>query len=303
MSTLSLSQWCAARLGSPIARVLWQAGHLSQVVAVALEDNRKIVVKTRVWQDRLAACSGIQLAVTACGFPAPRVLVASERVGGDAVSAEELVEGGDQLPPDDRAAAAYAALLGRLVALTSRVPAVSRLQPSPPWVGWDHQGANLWPARDTPGPALDDHSGPAWVDDAGAAARTLLAQIRLPLTLGHADWESQNLRWTGRDPHIVHDWDSLVAQPEPAIVGAAAAVWPAGSPGRHAATVEESAAFLDAYRSATGTDWDRRTHQIAWAAGLWLRAFNAKKDAADGGGIQLDLLASEIGKRRRFAGL
>lgn len=31
---------------------------------------------------------------------------------------------------------------------------------------------------------------------------------------------------------------------------------------------------------------------MAWAAGLWVRAFNAKKDAADGGGPQLTLLGS-----------
>lgn len=74
--------------------------------------------------------------------------------------------------------------------------------------------------------------------------------------LGHGDWERQNLRWDGRTALVVHDWDSLVTQPEPAVVGAAAAVWPAGAEGRHAATVEESAAFLAAYQGTAATTWD-----------------------------------------------
>jgi hypothetical protein len=70
-------------------------------------------------------------------------------------------------------------------------------------------------------------------------------------------------------------------------------VWPAGLDGRTTATVEESAAFIAAYQSAVGVGWDDSTQQIAWADGLWVRAFNAKKDAADGGGLQLDLLAAD----------
>jgi hypothetical protein len=40
-----------------------------------------------------------------------------------------------------------------------------------------------------------------------------------------------------------------------------------------------------------------------WAAGLWVRLFNAKKDEADGGGPQLDRLADEIGDRLALAAL
>ncbi len=101
----------------------------------------------------------------------------------------------------------------------------------------------------------------------------------------------------------MHDWDSLIAQPEPAVVGAAAAVWPAGAGSRHAATVQESEAFLDAYQHAAGRTWKNRDRRLAWASGLWLRTYNAKKDAADGGGPQLDLLANEVDQRRRLAGL
>jgi hypothetical protein len=38
------------------------------------------------------------------------------------------------------------------------------------------------------------------------------------------DWESQNIRWSGARSLAVHDWGSVIAQPETAIVGLAAAV-------------------------------------------------------------------------------
>ena len=72
---------------------------------------------------------------------------------------------------------------------------------------------------------------------------------------GHADWESQNLRWAGERPLAVHDWDSAVAQPE------------------------------------------------AVVAGLWVRAFNAKKQRLGGGGPQLDRLAGEAPERAARAGI
>ncbi|MGY1608761.1 hypothetical protein [Geodermatophilus sp. SYSU D00700] len=51
----------------------------------------------------------------------------------------------------------------------------------------------------------------------------------------------------------VHDWDSMIAQPEIAVVGLAFAVWAArGNPGE-ASTVEQSTAFLNAYQRAIDT--------------------------------------------------
>jgi len=120
--------------------------------------------------------------------------------------------------------------------------------------------------------------------------------------IGHGDWESQNIRWTAQErPLAVHDWDSVIAQPETAIVGLAAAVWPAGGGDQDAATVGQSADFIDSYQAAAGKRWTQRAVQDAWAAGLWVRLFNAKKDA--GAGPQLDGLAGEIAERLSLAAL
>jgi aminoglycoside phosphotransferase (APT) family kinase protein len=142
------------------------------------------------------------------------------------------------------------------------------------------------------------------VDDAARRLRERLSASAAPVRIGHGDWESQNIRWSddGR-PLVVDDWDSVIAQPETAIVGLAAAVWPAaGAPGE-AATVAQSAEFLASYQQAAGRQWAEREVQDAWAAGLWVRLFNAKKDEAAGGGPQLDRLAGEIGDRLALAAL
>jgi Ser/Thr protein kinase RdoA (MazF antagonist) len=155
----------------------------------------------------------------------------------------------------------------------------------------------LWPDRDDRGRDLSTTPGPTWVDDAARSVRERLCALAAPARIGHGDWESQNISWTDGRPLAVHDWDSVIAQPEAAVVGLAAAVWPAaGAPGE-AATVEQTEDFIVAYQRAAGRQWTEPEIQDAWAAGLWVRLFNAKKDATDGGGPQLDRLVGEVGGR------
>ena len=95
----------------------------------------------------------------------------------------------------------------------------------------------------------------------------------------------------------------VVAQPEAAIVGLAAAVWPAGGGASHAAAVAQSADFIASYQAAAGCQWSEADVQAAWAAGLWVRLFNAKKDAAFGDFPELGQLAGEIDERLSLAAL
>ena len=70
-----------------------------------------------------------------------------------------------------------------------------------------------------------------------------------------------------------------------------------------AASVTQSAEFIAAYQRAAGRQWTEQEVQDSWAAGLWVRAFDAKQDAAQGGGPLLGRLAGEIGDRLILAGL
>jgi hypothetical protein len=140
------------------------------------------------------------------------------------------------------------------------------------------------------------------LEEVGQRVRRRLAQCQQPPVVGHADWEEPNLRWLNRRLHVVRDRDSVVNRPEAAIAGVAAAVCPAfGGPGT--ATVEESEAFLQAYEEMRGQPWSVDEWQIGWAAGLWIRAYNAKKATLEGNsGALLERLASEATERLCLAG-
>ena len=297
-----LAEWCDRYLGARPARVLFRAGHLSEVTGAELADGRQVVVKTRPADPRIPGCAAVQQHLARAGFPCPAPLTAPVQVDGLTVTAEVLVPGGGQLAAEG-AAVSYAALLALLITSAPGPADVPPLAPSPPWTAWDHPGARLWPDRDDQGRDLNGVPGPAWVDDAAARVRERLNASSAPARVGHGDWESQNIRWSEGRPLAVHDWDSVIAQPETAIVGLASAVWPAAGAPDEAATVAQSEEFIACYQRAARRRWTEHEVEDAWAAGLWVRLFNAKKDAADGGGPQLDRLASEIGDRLTLAAL
>ncbi len=297
-----ISDWCASSLGAWPARVSFRSGHLAQVVGVELADGRSAVIKIRPFEPRIEGCVAVQAHLARAGFPCPAPLAGPTLVRGLAVTAETLIDGGSQLRPE-RGAAPFAALLARLITSAPGAGRVPVLAPSPPWTAWDHPGPRLWPDHDDQGRDLNLVPGPDWVDAAARRVRRRLRACPAPPRVGHGDWESQNLRWVAGQALAVHDWDSVIAQPEVAIVGLASAIWPATGGPADAATVEQSADFIAAYQAAAGTRWHDRQEQDAWAAGLWVRLFNAKKDAAAGGGAQLDRLAGEIADRLWMAAL
>jgi len=297
-----LSAWCRSHLGAVPVRVLFRRQHLSEVVAVELADKRQVVVKPRPFDQRIAGCVAVQGALAQAGFPCPAPLAGSVHVDGLAVTAETFIPGSGHHATADRAEP-MAMLLARLISTAPAVTAVPSLAPAPPWTGWDHPGSRLWPERDDEGRDLNQVTGPAWVDQAARLVRQQLCRCDAPARIGHGDWESQNIQWLNGEPLAVHDWDSVIAQPELAIVGLAAAVWPATGGPCEAASVVQTAGFLTAYQAAAGATWSPGQIQLAWAAGLWVRLFNAKKDAARGGGPQLDRLGAEIDQRLDCVGL
>lgn len=111
------------------------------------------------------------------------------------------------------------------------------------------------------------------------------------------------MRWTGADPFVVHDWDSVIAQPEAAIVGLAAAVWPREAKPDQTASVAQTDDFITSYQLIAGREWDASEVRDAWAAGLWVRLFDAKQEVGEGGGPQLDRLAGDVDERLDRAAL
>lgn len=298
-----VGRWIVGSLAADPVSVVFEAGHLSRVRGVRLSDGRTVVVKVRPFESRLFGCSAVQARLAGCGFACPAPVAGPDRVRAWAISAEAYLPGGEQLATSV-GAGPFAALLARLVAAATGAVDAASLRPAPPWCAWDHDGQELWPDRDDQGRDLNRIDGPAWLDASARAVRGLLLRADLGATrIGHGDFESQNIRWAGHAPLAVHDWDSVIAQPEIAIAGLASAVWAARGKEGQSADIGQSEAFLDAYQDAAGLQWSAPQTRLAWAAGLWVRLFNAKKDAAIGGGAQLDRLADELDERMDRAGL
>jgi hypothetical protein len=297
-----LAGWCVEYLGAPLSQVLFRSGFISQVVGVELSSGLRAVVKVRPFQPRIAECLQVQAALARVGFPCPDQLTGVSLVHGAAVTAETEVGGGSPLPPS-AGAAPFAALLARLIALAPASASIAGLSPSPPWTAWDHPGRRLWPDLDEHGQNLNLVGGPEWVDGAARRVRERLTSTSRPVCIGHGDWASQNIRWGGQEPLVVHDWDSVIAQPEAAIVGLAAAMWPSEEGSDTTATIAQTADFITSYQHQVGREWDREEIRDAWAAGLWDRLTYVKQEAAEGGTVQLHRLSSEIDERLDHAAL
>jgi hypothetical protein len=290
--------WCERHLGSAVVEVLFASGHLSRVVAVRLRDGRAVTLKARPDSPRLTACTAVQRALWRSGFPAPEPILGPIVDRGVAVSAESYVPGGSLSPASDRARR-FAELLARFVTLAPNPDAVGSFEPAPPWTAWGHDRPGIWPEADDRAENLNEYATP-WLDEVGSRVRARLAQFASAghqSVVGHGDWEAQNLRWVDNEALVVHDWDSVICAPEAIIVGLAASVWPCGIEPR-AATVAESASFIDEYQRARGRVWSVDEVEASWAAGLWVYAFNAKKASLDGATW---LLPDEAEARLRLA--
>jgi len=110
--------------------------------------------------------------------------------------------------------------------------------------------------------------------------------------LGHADFEAQNLRWRGQDLWAVHDWDSLAWQPEAALAGAASGAF-ASERTPTLAPIESSEAFLAAYQGIRGRVFTAEEQQAAWAASVWMAAYNVWEGATPVSGDALQAQAAE----------
>jgi hypothetical protein len=298
----ALAVWCQRWLGAPPTAELFEAGYLSTVKGLRLADGREVVVKVRPGMPRLAGCAIVHRALWTAGFPCPAPLVDLQPLDGYAATAEALVLDDGQPPPDSELARLSAAGLARLVELAPDPRSVPSLAPSPSFAGWDHTEPGLWPAPEDRDVDLNAYPEPRWLDRVAAAIRDHLRSYGGDLVIGHGDWHPENLCWHDSQLVAVHDWDSVICQPEPAIAGLAAASFLGIDGPARMANVEDSTAFLDAYQHARGRRWTSGDYAACWAAGLWQRVFDAKTRSLDGDPEQI-LTRQEARARLRLAGL
>ena len=304
-----LASWCRKHLGAVPDKVLYQSTHMSEVYGLRLIDGREVAVKARPDRSgREASCVEVQRFAVLNGFPAAAPITGVTVHGGRVVHAEQWRPGGDLQRGDDPATARlFAAPLARLVDLGEDIEvggkapgAMEPPLPNPEWTRWDHDGPGVWPHI----PYLegyDESRVPEFVVEAGRRVHERLAEIYLPRVLGHADWESQNIRWHGDTLWAVHDWDSIAWLPEAAIAGAASGAF-ASFAEPTLTPIASSEAFLDAYQEARHP-FDDEEIEVAWASSLWLALHNARAEALQGRTpLALNAVASQATERLRLAG-
>ena len=295
-----LPAWCLHHLGAEPAGVLFQAHQVSMVFGLRLAGGTDVVVKARADDGRATSCVAAQARLAERGFPCARPLTPVIGVGSLAVHAEEFRPGGEVLPGDSpEAAARYAELFARLMAELAGLTVAPPL-PNPPWVRWDHDDPGVWPAIGCLD-RRDQSVVPGYVVEAAERTRERILAVRLPCVLGHADFEAQNLRWHGQQVWAVHDWDSLAWQPEAALAGAASGSFASSGPPT-LAPIESSEAFLVAYQDIRGRLFTAVEQQVAWAASLWMAAYNAREEALhDAAPVCRDALRAQAAERLRRA--
>ena len=194
-----------------------------------------------------------------------------------------------------RGAEVFARLMAELAGVTVAPPL-----PNPPWVRWDHADSGVSPAIDFLD-SRDQSVVPAYVVETAERARERLLAAGLPCVLGYADFEAQNLRWQGGEVWAVHDWDSLAWQPEAALAGAASGSFASAGPPT-LAPIESSETFLVAYQDIRGRLFSSVELEIAWAASLWMAAYNAREEALHGDApVGADALRAQEAERLRRA--
>jgi hypothetical protein len=295
-----LPAWCLDHLGGEPAGVLFRMQQVSMVFGLRLAGGRDVVVKARADNGRVTSCVAAQARLAERGFPCARPLTPVAGVGSLAVHAEEFRPGGEVLGGDSpdvavRYAGVFAWLMAELVGVTVAPPL-----PNPPWVRWDHTGSGVWPAIGCLD-RRDQGAVPAYVVETAERTRRRLLAAGLPCVLGFADFEAQNLRWRGQQVWAVHDWDSLAWQPEAALAGAASGSFASSGPPT-LAPIESSEAFLVAYQDIRGRWFTAVELEIAWAASLWMAAYNAREQALhSSAALSGDALRNQAAERLRRA--
>jgi hypothetical protein len=282
----TVDDWCGAHLGARIDRYVFFDSSSGSVHGVVLTDGRAVAVKghrSTVTRGYITAVSGVQAALAASGYPAPRPLTGPVSVGGGHVTAEVMVErsgGVDGHDPGVRAALAGGlakfVVLGRphrdrlaRVAHPLHVPD-GELYPTPHSPRFDF-------AATAP--------GAEWIDGLRARAmRRLRSGSELPNEVVHGDWRIENLSVRAGRLVGVYDWDSVHVATEVSAVATAATTfsvdWTART-GRRFPRGREIDAFVSEYEAARGEIFTTEESDILAAAMVASLAYGARCEHGD----------------------
>ena len=277
--------FCKDELGANVADFLFYESSVGAVCGVSFVDGRRVVVK--VHQDSrsldfLQAVVRIQCYLFSHGYPCTKPLLDPRPLAHGIATTEELVDEGEYLQAfDPWVRRSMALMLARLIQLTRKPEAIPGVQTAS--LDFRLPAGVIWP---TPHSKLFDFeatsTGAEWIDEIARQAQEIKLQGAGQLVLGHTDWGIKHFRYVGKKIRVIYDWDSLVFEKEPIIVGHASwyFTYTEFFGGSRLPTGEETRAFIAEYEVARGKPCTYQEHQTLQAAKVYGLAYSARCEHA-----------------------
>lgn len=288
--------FCVEHLGAGIERYELYAASVGSVHGVRLRDGRRVAVKIHspvgaagpavvggVADRHLEAVRRVQAHLVAHGFPSPEPLLGPTPLAAGTAIVEALLVRG-------RRADAHEPPVRRLTARTlARLVELCRPLLSAPDVGAalsrGPQPTSLWPVpHDRRFDFERTAEGAEWIDRLAAEAHARCRAAPGRLVIGHNDWRVEHLRFEDDRIVAVYDWDSLIVEREPILVGHAAHAFTADwsvEGLRCVPALEECRAFVAEYEDGRGQAFTAPERAAVDAGLVAAAAYGARCEHSD----------------------
>jgi hypothetical protein len=280
-----IDTFCHDELGAHVANYLFYESSVGAVCGVSLVDGRRVVVKVHQSSrslDFLQAVVNVQRYLLNHGYPSTKPLLDPRPLALGIASTEEFVdEGLYRQAYDPTIRRSMAEMLAWLIDLTRIPEAISGVQPAS--LNLRLPAGVIWPA---PHSKLFDFeatkSGAEWIDEIASQAQEIKIHGAGQLVIGHADWGVKHFRFVDKKIRVIYDWDSLVLEKEPIIVGHASCYFTYTEffGGSRLPTDEETRAFIAEYETARDKPFTDQEHQTLQAAKVYGLAYSARCEHA-----------------------
>ncbi|HZU13063.1 MAG TPA: hypothetical protein VFB58_09505 [Chloroflexota bacterium] len=280
-----IDTFCREELGAAVQQCHVYESSQGAVAGLLLEDGPDVVIKAHPpgaeWtRERLAAVTRVQRSLTAAGIPAPPVVAGPAPLGNGWATVEAFVaEGHDRDGHDPTVRAIMARLLADIARLGRdldvagiRVGTRAHLE-----------RGELWPV---PHSAIFDfaatRSGAEWIDALAERAAPFLLRPPGSRVLGHMDWSIKHFRFSVDRVTVIYDWDSLIVEDEPVIVGQTVPTYPArwDRPVILTPSLADARAFVAEYEAARGRLFTEAERATLGASALYALAYGARCEHA-----------------------
>lgn len=280
-----LDAFCREELGAAIADVLFYESSIGAVCGMRLQDGRRVVVKVHQPShtlEFLLAVVRVQRYLLAHGYPCTRPLLDPRPFAQGLATTEVFVDEGEYRQADDPAVRrSMAHMLARLIQPGRTPEAIPGVQPSlfdrrlPAGVTWPVPHSKLFDFEATA-------AGAEWIDEIARQAQEIKLRGAGELVLGHTDWSVKHFRFVGENVRVIYDWDSLILEKEPVIIGHASAYFTYTEffGELRLPTDEEARAFVSEYEAARGRPFTYEEHQTLNAAKIYSLAYSARCEHA-----------------------